>query len=566
MDWRLSCPDWRERIRAGRSLMPSLPLHDERARKAVAIFNLLRIPDVPGTPTFAEAGGDWFREIVAALHGSLDPETRERAIRELFVLVPKKNAKTTMGAGLMMTSLLMNERPRAEFLLVAPTQDVALLAFNQVSGMIDLDAKLAERFHVQGHLKKVTYGPTQATLQVKSFDPKVMTGVKPSGVLVDELHVIAESADADRVMGQIRGGIISQPEGFVAMITTQSERPPRGVFKAELAKARAIRDGRVNGKMLSILYEFPEDLARKAPPGERSPWEDPAHWGMVTPNNGRSITVSRLVEDYETAKLASHEELARWASQHLNIEIGLGLQTDAWEGAEFWEGAGEAMDDLGVFLDRVEVVVAGIDGGGLDDLLGLCLLGRERATGRWLAWCRAWAHEIVLQRRKGEASRLRDMERDGHLTIVSRPGEDVSALADIILEVDGRGLLAEKSAIGVDPAGIVDIVDEIVARGIALERIVSVSQGWRLNGAIKTTARKLAGGELAHEGSPLMAWCVGNAKTEPRGNAITITKQVSGSAKIDPLMALFNAVSLMSLNPESGSSVYSDERGILFFG
>jgi phage terminase large subunit-like protein len=68
---------------------------------------------------------------------------------------------------------------------------------------------------------------------------------------------------------------------------------------------------------------------------------------------------------------------------------------------------------------------------------------------------------------------------------------------------------------------------------MALERIVGISQGWKLNGAIKTTERKLAGGELIHDGSALMAWCVGNAKVEPKGNAVTITKQVSGAAKID---------------------------------
>jgi phage terminase large subunit-like protein len=74
-----------------------------------------------------------------------------------------------------------------------------------------------------------------------------------------------------------------------------------------------------------------------------------------------------------------------------------------------------------------------------------------------------------------------------------------------------------------------------------------------MTGAIKTAERKLAEGVLVHAGRPMMAWCVGNAKIEPRGNAVLITKQASGSAKIDPLMAVLNAVSLMSLNPESGA-------------
>jgi phage terminase large subunit-like protein len=70
-----------------------------------------------------------------------------------------------------------------------------------------------------------------------------------------------------------------------------------------------------------------------------------------------------------------------------------------------------------------------------------------------------------------------------------------------------------------------------------------------MNGAVKEAERRLAAGTLLHGGMRLMAWCVGNAKVEPRGNAIIITKQASGTAKIDPLMALINAVSLMSMNP-----------------
>ncbi|WP_251000361.1 terminase TerL endonuclease subunit, partial [Escherichia coli] len=77
--------------------------------------------------------------------------------------------------------------------------------------------------------------------------------------------------------------------------------------------------------------------------------------------------------------------------------------------------------------------------------------------------------------------------------------------------------------------------------GIPDESVVGISQGWKLGGAIKTTERKLAEGVLVHGGQPLMAWCVGNARVEPKGNAILITKQASGRGKIDPLMALFNA-------------------------
>jgi phage terminase large subunit-like protein len=36
-----------------------------------------------------------------------------------------------------------------------------------------------------------------------------------------------------------------------------------------------------------------------------------------------------------------------------------------------------------------------------------------------------------------------------------------------------------------------------------------------------------------------------------RANAILVTKQASGSATIDPLMAAFNAIALMSTNPWS---------------
>ncbi len=541
MTWDTSCRDWQDRIRAGRSLLPALPLIASEAERAVAIFNRLQLPDVPGRPYLAEAAGDWQRDIVRALFGAYDPQAGVRHIREIFQLVPKKNSKTTAGAAIMLTAVLMSRRPRAEFLLVAPTQEVANLAYAQAVGMVEGDPVLSAKFHVQDHIKRIAYRPTGAFLKVKSFDPKVVTGSKPAGVLLDELHVIAEAHDADRVVGQLRGGLISQPEGFLVTITTQSERPPAGVFRAELQKARAVRDGRLVAPILPLLYEFPDGVD----------WRDPGNWHMVTPNAGRSITVERLVPDYEQAIAAGEEELRRWASQHLNVEIGLVLRSDRWAGADYWERQGTGGLTLDALLERCEVVDVGIDGGGLDDLLGLAVVGRETGTGNWLAWARAWAHPSVLERRKSEAERFRDFARAGDLVLVERIGEDVDEVAQICSRIDASGKLDK---IGVDPHGLGGILDAIVDTGIDQSLVVGISQGWKLTGAIKTTERKLAEGALWHGDTKMMAWCVGNAKVEPKGNAVAITKQAAGFAKIDPLMAVFNAVSLMSLNPQSAAA------------
>ena len=88
-DWSFACPDWQARIKSGASLLPDLPLLDpDRAKNAKAIFDYLCLPDVPGKPLLSAAVGDWFRDIVGALHGSL--VGGKRHIREPFLLVPKK--------------------------------------------------------------------------------------------------------------------------------------------------------------------------------------------------------------------------------------------------------------------------------------------------------------------------------------------------------------------------------------------------------------------------------------------------------------------------------------------
>jgi phage terminase large subunit-like protein len=545
--WSTALPDWERRIVAGESLIGFEPLYPAEAKAALDVFKSLRIVDAPGSPTMGEACEQWVFGLVAAIFGAYDGESGRRLIQEALLLISKKNSKSTIAAGVMLTALIRNWRQSAELSILAPTVEVANNSFYPARDMVLADPRLASLIQVQEHYRKLTHRKSKAMLSVIAADEETVGGKKAGMVLVDELWLFGKRPNAENMLREATGGLASRPEGFVLYLSTQSDEPPAGVFRQKLIYARNVRDGRVkDDRFLPVLYEFPKAMI------DDESFLAPENFRITNPNLNVSVDGEFLERELSKAQEAGKESLCGFMSKHLNVEIGMSLRSDRWAGADFWlrQAKKLTLDDL---IERCEVIDVGIDGGGLDDLLGIAAVGRDMVTREWLCWTHAFAHPSVLERRKSEAARLRDFERAGDLTIVDKIGEDIDGLADFVEKILDAGLLDK---IGVDQAGIGAIVDELVARGVNLEReIVGISQGWKLYGAIQTAERKLAEGKLWHAGQELMAWCVGNARVEPRGNAFLITKQTSGRAKIDPLMAMFNAVQLISLDPPSRRGV-----------
>jgi phage terminase large subunit-like protein len=530
---------------AGRSLVPSLPLFPDEVFHGLSAFKRLRLPDVIGQPTCGEAMPSWVFEIVAALFGSYDPETHKRAIQEYFLLVPKKNGKSTIAAAIMVAAICRNRRPGAEFTFLAPTIEVAGNSFRQARSMVKLDPTLNTVFHVQDNIRRITHRKHGSFLQIKAADVDVVTGGKPLGALIDETHLFATKLHAADIFLEIRGALASRPDGFLIQITTQSKTPPAGVFKSELARARDVRDGKLTlpKPLLPVLYELPHQIAAN------SGWEQEQTWPLVNPNLGRSVDAEFLRSQLIDAKRKGQGDLALYASQHFNVEIGLSLRGDRWPGAEFWQKQTDPELTLERLLERSEIVVVGIDGGGLDDLFGLCTLGRCRETKHWLAWSHAWCHESVLQRRQTIAATLQDFQNRGELTIVQDELDDITAIVEIISDIKRRNLLA---AVAVDPAGLGEVVDALGKIGVSVadKNLIGAPQGYQMMNAIKGSERKLANGTLWHTGSSLMSWCVGNVKIEPTATAIRATKQNAGDAKIDCAMAMFDAALVMQNKPD----------------
>lgn len=549
MEWSTACIDWEKRLINHESIIPA-PIFEDQAAQALAIFKELRVSDLPGKPTLGECSDQWVFDFVSAIFGAYDAETGNQLIREFYLLISKKNTKSTIAAGIMLTAVILCWREDEEHLILSPTKEVADNAFKPAAGMIRADEELAALFQVQDHIRTITHRVTKATLKVVAADTDTVSGKKSGRVLVDEHWLFGKRANAESMFMEALGGQVSRNEGWVIYLTTQSDEPPAGVFKEKLQYYRDVRDGKIDDrKSLPVLYEFPESMVKS------KAYEDPKNFYITNPNMGRSVSAEWLEDQFRKNKSKTDGAFQQFLAKHLNVEIGMNLRSDRWAGADFWLQQEDKTITLKSLIERCEVICPGIDGGGLDDLLGVTVGGREKDTRRWLTWSHAWAHRSVLERRKSEASKFDDFVREGSFTIVENVGDDLADVAEIMSMIYESGKLDK---IGTDPHGLGGILDALAEAGIPEDKIIGISQGWKLAGAIKTAERKLAEKVLWHGGTSLMAWCVGNAKVIPQGNAVNITKQVSGSAKIDPLMALFNSVTLLSLNPEGQGGSFWD--------
>lgn len=566
--WTTALPDWEERIVKGESLIPCPPLFATPSEIALRVFKELALVDVLGCPKIGEVTKQWVFDFVAVIFGAYDPTAKKRLIKEFFLLISKKNSKSTLAAGIMLAALILNERQSCELVIIAPTKEVANSSFSPMRDMIRADSELTALFNISEHTKTITHRATGATLKVIAAESDSLAGVKATYVLIDELWVCGKRNGASAMLQEAMGGLASRPEGFVIYLSTMSDEPPAGVFKEKLDYARNVRDGLVEDKrFLPALYEFPKAYL------ESGDYIKPENWYITNPNLGASVDMDYLIDTINRAK-ESHDKntLQTALAKHLNVEIGISLRANRWAAAEFWENAGRAftLDEL---IEKSEVITMGGDGGGLDDLLGCAVVGRlptpkyiytddhniRHEVKQWWVWVKARCHPIALERRKQDEPRYRDFEQDGDLVVVENVGDDVAEFADIAKRLYDSGKLDK---IGLDPAGADDIVIALESIGIPRERITGVPQGWRLGGYQKVCERKIASGDLTHANQPLMAWCVGNARVKLSGSGVLMSKSESGNGKIDPVIAMLNAVALMSQNPNPPKS--ADDVGIYF--
>jgi phage terminase large subunit-like protein len=578
--WSTSCVDWEERILQRRSLVPIDPLFPTEAAEALDVFHGLRLVDVANRPTLGESCKPWASEFAGAIFGAYDASTGIRYINDFHLDIAKKNIKSTLAAGVMLTALVRNWRESGEFYILAPTKEVADNSFFPARDMVGADDVLKELLHVQGNYRMITHRNTGAFLKVIAADSETVTGKKTIGIFIDELWLFGKRANAEAMLREAKGGLASRPEGFVISASTKPDGPPSGVYAQRLEYFRGVRDGKIDDpRSLGVIYEYPKRFI------ESGDYKKREFYFIPNPNLNVSVSEQYLVDESGKAERAGKAAVINFCAKHLNVEPTGAMRADGWAGAVVWHRGVDLTLTLEEILDRSEVVTIGIDGGGLDDLLGVAVLGREKGTQRWLGWSHGLVSTIGVARRKANAEDYSRFKSAGDLTVFrfGRADEEEADLdpdlADLLTDVPAAnsdptmlppdiqyvvtlvervrdaGLLAQ---VGVDAAGIGAIVDALANIGVTqdAESLDAVRQGIALMGAIKTIERKLADGSFRHGNQVLLTWCVGNLRIVPTPTAMRVGRDETGFGKVDPLMALFNAAHLMSLNPETSGNAF----------
>ena len=140
-----------------------------------------------------------------------------------MLLISKKNGKSTIAAGIMLTALILNWRHNAELLILAPTLEVREEQLRSGQGAWSTPTRSSTQLlHVVEHQRLIRHRVNEAELKVVAADSDTASGKKAGFVLVEELWLFGKKPKSAAMLREATGGLAARPEGFVLYITTHS--------------------------------------------------------------------------------------------------------------------------------------------------------------------------------------------------------------------------------------------------------------------------------------------------------------------------------------------------------
>ena len=454
----------------------------------------------------------WQRAIVGALYGWRSKKTDLRRYREAMVYVPRKNAKTTLAAGLVLAAMFVDDEPGAQVYSAAAEREQAALVYRQAAGMIAREPALASRCKVYKTFKSIEIPATNTIYKALSADADTKHGLGAHMVIVDELHA-HRNADLVDVL-QTSMGSRRQPM-MIHITTADYDRP--SICNTKHEYACKVRDGIFDdASFLPVIYEA----------SESDDWTDPAVWAATNPNLDVSVRREYLERECKRAQNEPSYENT-FKRLHLNIKT---QQDVRWLPMAQWDGCDGVPTPSGPCF-------AGLDLASTTDIAALVLFWPD--TGSLVPWFWIPSDNAEARERRDRVPYVTWGKQD---LVTLTPGNviDYTYIRD---QINALAKTYEIQTIGYDPYNARHLAQQLQDEdGLSL---VEHRQGFiSMNEPSKHFERLIMSGELRHGGNEVLRWMASNAtaKTDPSGN-IKPDKSKS-TEKIDGIVAAIMAVGL----------------------
>lgn len=495
----------------------------EAANKYVAFF-----PRVLELVTGKVAGRpfelmDYARDYVATLYG-WKRQDGTRRYRESLLAIPRKNAKTTLAAGLALDSLVCDGEQGAQVYCAAGSRDQATLVFEPAAKMVRRSKQLSKRMRVIDSTKRIIFQQTGSVMRAIPAEAATSHGFDTHVAIMDELHTQPDRQLYDVLKTSM--GARTQP--LMVSITTAGHDKESICYEV-WEYARNVRDGVVcDPYFLPVIYEATD----------QDDWTDPDVWRRVNPGLGTAVSEQYLREAFERAKAVPAFETT-FKNLHLNMWTD---SAETWLSSEAWRACGGELPDL-----TGRHCYAAIDLGSTDDLTALVYVF-PFDDGTLAVKCHAWVpDETVREARKAFQAQYRTWVDRGWMKL--SPGKSGS-YEQVIAQ-----LAADRERFHIQSVAYDRWNADHLASRLRDEfgfEMVSVPQSCAgLNLGTRTVEEAVSEGKLLHDGNPVLTWCVASSSPVQDSSGNRKPNKRTSSGKIDAAVAMVMACQLARLHKDT---------------
>lgn len=471
----------------------------------------------------------WRDEILRPLFGWKRKKDGTRRFRRAGIWVAKKNAKTFIGAGLMLYGMMADTiehggKVREEFAAgcycAARSIEQASILFDSARDMVLLSPHLKKRLTVRDTRKEILNRPRRSFMKVLSSMPEGAEGLKTHFCFYDEIHV----APNMRLFSALKKGGSAREQPLFVTISTAGEFDPESLGWKQWDYAKRVLDGTIPDPTF-----FPFIAAAES----TDDWEDPATWAKANPSAGQSIKWDTLAEEALEAKY-DQVSLTDFRRRRLNVWVGA---MNAYFSPERWH----RLADPGLTMEamRGRPCFVGVDLSQTTDLTAMVFLFPPH--GEDLLWSVIpqfyTPRESLIERARSDMVDFVFWSDEGHLKVT--PGEVVDySFLQKSLE-DAREIV-DIQVVGYDGWNARTWIQGLEKAG--WDNLQQIIQGPKtLNDPMKEMDRLVKSRAIRHDGNPVMEWNVANcvAKTDPNLNVGPDKKNSKG--RIDGVSGLLTA-------------------------